>query len=832
MSRIETYIIDSRSYRPSEQTVFVAIASASGNGHDYVEELYNKGVRDFIVSEHRELFKTLESTGAHFQYVKDTRDELRCRAMKELALSRLKTIAIVGSRGKSIVKEWLSYLLYPNVEKSPRSYNSQIGVPLSILNRKCSRSIIDDSQIDKNDILQQDEQCIILEAGISQSGEMQKHECLIRPEIVILTNVTEEHSESFSSRSEQIKEKLLIAINSKKLVIPGDDRDIIHEALTIQSTFNGLLEIIAVSPTMDRHCTIKTIINGKTVNVETIELNDNKNLNFIITDKYSYRNLCSCIGGLKALGKTKNEIEAILENEKFSLRELSTRLNVLECMNNNKIIVDNFTFDLPSFRQTLDFVHRTSSDKSPIVVIVNNSSFFSDTERNFIYSNEFQKLSNDFDISKVILLDSTPRQGTCFTLSPNTIIVETLSELFEKFDIKDYRDTSVIIVSPLSDSITSLLQSHYEAKLHESTLEINLDSLLHNYKFFKSLLKPTTRLICMLKAFGYGTGYIELSKILDSEGVGALAVAVPDEGIELRRHGIHSPIMILNPHSINYENIFDNLLEPVIYNFTLLDEIGQCAKRLELCEYPIHIKLETGMRRLGFIESEIEHLSNLLTKYSPYLRISSVFSHLATADCPTLDDYTTSQIVKFRSMADKVERLCGYRVNRHILNSAGIIRFPEAQMDMVRLGIGLYGIKTLSKGEDQLRPVASLYSTIISLKHWKKGDTVGYGCRGVLARDSIIATIPIGYADGIDRRLGNGNGYMFVRGVKCQTVGNICMDLCMIDVSDVKDCKLGERVEIFGNHIDINEIADSLGTIPYEILTSISHRIRRRYFRE
>lgn len=793
------YIIDSRSLTMPEKTIFVALKSASNDGHKYINDLITKGVKHFIVSNDWGNLPVGDKT-LDICTVSNTLEELRKRAAEKISKLGKPIVAITGSRGKTIVKEWLDILLEGHTNRTPRSFNSQIGVPLSILNMPL------------------DSHPVIIETGISKKGEMRKLRELIGPDIVIITNVTDEHDDGFATDIDKVNEKVSLAKEAQLVIFPRDDERI---KKAVEKLKNG----------NNRLQTLTWVINGDQGEIEHFD-NDGKPLTNIKIDLkklnieerfyhgYDYKNLMTALAGYYAISHDKqmNALHKVSE-----LPRLLTRLSYLEGKNNSKIIVDRFRSDSLSMEQALDIVRRSSS---------NNKWFIINNLVDKVYKIETENLDKLIELAslygfdKIIILNDECNPGTPYSFA-------SLKDFFDFMDGLDTEGSTFFIHSPQDNPVLSTLLGNFEARLHESTLEIDLDALGHNFNYFKSKLKPETGIICMLKAFGYGTGSVEIAKTLESKGVSAVAVAVIDEGIELREKGIKCPILVLNPHAHSMDAMFSNRLEPVVYNFRLLDDIVGVLKRLKEDRYPIHIKLETGMRRLGFLETEIPVLISRLIEEKDYIKVSSIFSHLATSDCPDMDDYTISQIRLFRNISSIIENGIGYSSHKHILNTAGIIRFPEYQMDLVRLGIGLYGVPTLPDDvEDGLEPVASLFTTIISLKSWEKGDSIGYGGKNKLKHNALIATLPIGYADGLDRRFGNGNATMRVKGVDCPTVGNICMDICMIDVSAVPDCTLGTRVEIFGKNIDIRSLADTLDTIPYEILTSVSQRVKRIYFHE
>lgn len=755
---IDSIAIDSRSVVAPSSTLFVAITTPAGDGHRYIPQLYTAGVRAFIVNSSWPIPASMPD--ATFITCDDTLKALHTLArIKRSTLSHdANVIAITGSRGKTVVKEML-YEAISNKAKtgrSPRSYNSQIGVPLSIM------------------ALDGDEDIAIIEAGISQPGEMLPLHDVINPTIGIFTGITDEHLSNFGSQQELINEKLNLFIDADTIIYNADDTlsaDIIANRFTDRN-------LRPVHPGLDNPD--DTVFVKEALSV----------LNLPVPDRFA--------------------------------APVATRLDIIEGVNNCKLILDRFTPDIVSLTGALDFLHRRAPAALKRTFVLNPGDFKSHHE-------SLPKLLSDYSISRVISIETPlpadlPPHIQCeYHASPAQLTANDFSS--EAILIKDSFQT------PVHDIYTML-----EAKQHETVLEVNLDAIVHNFNFFRSKLRPETGVICMLKAAGYGAGSIELARTLQAHGAAYLAVAVVDEGIELRRAGITMPIMVLNPRSENMKLMFDYHLEPEVYSIDLLETIISAAQRYDVTDYPIHIKLETGMSRLGFLPDEIAPLASILRSTSRVKAITA-FSHLSCADDPSDDDYTRGQFSTFVDMCDLLDTLLPSKPKRHILNSTGIIRFPEFQFDFVRLGIGLYGIPTIDDGsESALRPVSTLSSVIISLKEWEAGRSIGYNRRTRLTRHSLIATIPIGYADGIDRRLGNRNGHVMIHDMKAPIVGNVCMDIMMVDVTDIAaaghDIKIGDRVEIFGPQLSPTAIADTLGTIPYEILTSISPRVKRVYYRE
>lgn len=713
---IDNYSIDSRSKLNNCGTLFFALHTSSGDGHRFIPELIERGVRNFVVTEVPEC-----SEVANFYVVDDVllaMQSLACQVRKEFSGQ---VMAITGSTGKTVLKEWLTQVLPHKTYVSPRSYNSQIGVALSILSA------------------QMDADRWIIEAGISTRGEMQRLVRMINPDFAILTSITDEHSSGFANREEQYEEKLLL--------------------------LSGLDE-------------------NKTVN----GYESGKNLKEVLAET------------LEKLGVDINE------GTQQKLTYIRTRINVIDGIDGLTILHDEFSNNLTSLELALDFADRRRESGRPLILVLYNPD-------NLYPQSEIDRLKKTFNINRIV-------EGT-----DSATVLEKLKNEIEK--------GSLLLVKGTEQSGFRKIVAEFELKQHETVMEINLDNLVHNFNFFRSKLPSGTGICVMLKADGYGCGSLELARTLQSQGAAAIAVAVVDEGVQLREGGITLPIIVLNPRAENYGVMFTNRLEPEIYSFEILEEVVRQARNNNMLSYPVHIKLDTGMHRLGFSREEIRRAGEILAS-TPELRVKSVFSHLATADMPEMDVYTDRQIELFHSMSEMLAQELPYTIERHLLNTAGILRRASEAGDMVRLGLGLYGLPVLNTEEElaNLRPVASLRSTIIALADRKAGDAIGYGRRGEISRDTVIATIPIGYADGILRHLGNGNAYFVVRGIKCPIVGNICMDICMIDVTKVKDVKIGDRVEIFGPEAPLTRLSDTLQTIPYEIQVSISPRVKRVYYRE
>lgn len=780
---ITELLIDSRSLLDPAHTIFFAIPTTRDDGHRYIPELYAQGVRSFVVTQ--DFSRRSEFPEADFYFVPDTAKALQTTAAAKREQFAIPVVAITGSRGKTIVKEWLYQMLSPSmrVSRSPRSYNSSLGVPLSLWQ------------------IEPEAQLALIEAGISQKGEMEPLQQMIRPDIVVLTDIDSTHDDGFSSRQDKIAEKLRLASQARTLVYPADDPAI--TAAVTEAIASGLLPAdISLTDT-----------SGQLPPRESH-----------LTQPWELRDLRTCMAVMEQLGFDRDTITT----RAASLFPMRTRLNVTEGVNHCLVVADDYTCDLHSLLPALDFLNRrATSDRTTTLIL---SDMGHETLEPWATYRATAKLCALRNVSRII--------GIGDEISSHAALFPSGSRFFHDTDAalaslspSDF-DHELVMVKGLPGRGLDKIVRMLEARTHETVLEVNLDALVSNFNFYRSRLLPETGIVAMVKASGYGAGSYELAKTLQSRGAAYLAVAVLDEGIDLRNAGITMPIMVLNPKVLNYPLLFSNRLEPEIYSFDILNEIIAEARKLGVHGYPVHIKLDTGMHRLGFLEKDLPQLIELL-RGQDNIRVSSVFSHLATADCPDMEDYTLMQLITFERCSKSIVDAFPYRIKRHVLNTAGIIRHPEYQYDMVRLGIGLYGVPVLNDGsEAQLRQVSTLRTPIISIKEWDAGTTIGYGRRGVLTRRSIIATIPIGYADGINRRMGCGRVKFLVNGVECPTVGSICMDICMIDVTDVPSVAVGDSVEIFGENNPASNLSGPTGTIPYEILTSVSPRVPRLYFSE
>lgn len=803
-NQISVLLTDSRSLTYPDESLFFAITTATNDGHRYVRELYDKGVRSFVVTHIPDSMTGLND--AEFIIVPDVTKALQAIAREHRTQFAGTVIGITGSRGKTTVKEWLYQLLGGNyhIVRSPRSFNSQIGVPLSIWE------------------INHDTQLAIIEAGVSQRGEMASLQAIIRPEIGIITNISNEHAEGFRSIEQKCDEKVSLMRDCRCLIYCSDDKMI---ARSVDRCCHPEIELAWSRDDATAPLFISYVhTDGNTTRIGYCYLLEKAEITVPFTAEADIQNAIHCLAMMLYLNRPAQEIVSAMA----ALTPVGTRLNVIEGVNDCMLIYDSYTSDLHSLAPAIDFMSRRATGSRTSTLILSDV-----MHETMVPAKLYQAVANLLHHRKIDRLIGIGEEfmnnaryfDTSATFYPDTA---TFMACVSPGDF----DSELILIKGAPQFHFEQIADMLEARQHETVLEVNLDAVVHNFNIFRSMIRPTTGIVCMVKASGYGAGSYELAKTLQSQGAAYLAVAVLDEGVDLRRAGITMPIMVLNPKVVNYRTLFAYNLEPEIFSFDILNEIIREGEKYGITDYPVHIKLDTGMHRLGFLESDLPEVIDTL-RHQKVIRPASAFSHLAAADNPEMDDYTRGQFELFDRCCDTLQSAFRHHIMRHILNSTGISRFPGHQHDLVRLGICLYGIPTMNDGsQSDLRQVSALTTTIISIKEWPAGTTIGYNRCGVCQRQSRIATIPVGYADGINRHLGNGGMHVMVNGVRCPSIGNVCMDACMIDVTDVADCRVGDRVEIFGPNIPVSEIADTLDTIPYEVLTSVSSRVKRVYYRE
>lgn len=800
--RISSISIDSRTIFDPSSSVFFALKSDRNDGHRYISDLVHLGVRAFVVSDYPEEFQKYDNCS--FIVVADTLKALQKLAAWHRLQFHIPVVGITGSNGKTIVKEWLFDLLHNRaVLRSPKSYNSQVGVPLSVWN------------------LRPDYELAIFEAGISKPGEMQNLFEIIRPTIGILTNIGEAHQENFKSHQEKLEEKLLLFQSCETLIYCKDQRLVhaeiskglaISEVKTFAWSFEDeMANLYFRKREMEGGVEITTEFEGKT---HTIGLS--------FQDAASLENAGHCL----AFILSQHLAEDFVLEQFQHLQPVAMRLEIKEGINNCLLINDYYNSDINSLQIALGFLNNHAQHP-----YLGKTVILSDIQQAGIPDEQLYA-----EVARLLRLNKTShligigsrirKQADLFEKS--SVFFESTDQFLESVQPDQFRQECILLKGARDfhfERISSVLQKKY----HQTVLEIDLNAMIGNLNFFRSLIHPETRVMVMVKAFSYGSGMAEIARILQFHKVDYLAVAVADEGIELRQAGIDLPIVVMNPEEHSFENMIEFQLEPNIYSEEIFESFRKVLQQHAVVRYPIHLKIDTGMHRLGFDSAEkVEKLTaKLVTQEEMVVR--SVFSHLAGADEAVHDTFTRNQIQKFQKLSALITEKLPYRVFRHILNSAGIERFPEFQFEMVRLGIGLYGIS--SCGNLQVKSISRLKTSVSQIRKIEAGQTVGYGRKGITTQDSEIAVLPIGYADGYDRRLSNGVGKVFVNGQIAPVIGNICMDMCMIDVTGLS-VAVGDEVELMGEHILVSEIANTIGTIPYEILTGISQRVKRIYLQE
>ncbi len=786
---IDNVSIDSRSLQNGSGTLFFALAGHNHDGHDYIETLIEKGVSNFVVHHIPEKL----NGKANFLVVTDTLQSLQQFAAYYRKLFNIPVIGITGSNGKTIVKEWLNFLLSPeyNIIRSPKSYNSQVGVPLSIMG------------------INEKHNLGIFEAGISTTGEMEKLGPIIQPTIGILTNIGSAHDEGFSDRRQKISEKLRLFQHTEVLICQKND--------TIDTLLDAKLKTFSWSFD-DPKADVIIQKQGNSLNITYQEHHFSVTVPF--QDAASVENTIHCLMTLLYLGYAESVIQERIPN----LYPMEMRLQVKNGIHNCTIIDDSYSSDYQSLKIALDFLeqHKTHQKKTVILSDIFQSGFPIDE----LYSKVTRLLINN-KIERVIGIGETISHY--LSDFKGFIPFKNTPDFLSQYNPTAFENETILVKGARNfhfEEIVTLL----EEKTHETVLEINLNAISHNLNFYKSKLKPGTKVMVMVKAFGYGSGSFEIAKLLAHHKVDYLGVAFADEGIALRNAGIDMPIIVMNPENSAFSAMVAYNLEPEIYSPEVLKRFITLAQQKNLSNYPIHIKLDTGMHRLGFEAGNLDELIQLL-QHNNFVSVKSIFSHLSASDGPEFNDFTLHQIHTFDQWSQQITTALHIQPIRHILNTSGIYHFPEYQFDMVRLGIGLYGVGNDETEMKQLENVGTLKTVILQIKDVPTGDSVGYSRKFMATHQTRTATIPIGYADGIPRSWGNQKGYVMIKNQKAPIIGNICMDMLMVDITGI-DCKEGDSVILFGEQPRVTEIAKTIGTIPYEILTSISQRVKRIFYKE
>ena len=790
---VDSISIDSRSLQNDENTLFFALYGPNHDGHLFIEELIAKGVSHFVV---RKIPEGLELK-AKFLIVEDTLDALQKFAAYYRSQFDFPIIGITGSNGKTIIKEWLNFLLSPdyNIIRSPKSYNSQVGVPLSILG------------------INEKHNLGIFEAGISQMHEMDKLQKIIQPTIGILSNIGSAHDEGFSSVAEKIKEKLKLFTSVNVLIL--------NKNKTICAFINPKIKQFSwCSDDKSADVFITKKNTGEVTELHVTYREDTFPITIPFQDQASIENAIHCMMVMLYFGYNHK----VIQTRMALLYPVEMRLKVKNGIYNCTLIDDSYSSDFQSLKIALDFLENQKQHKKKTLIL--SDIFQSGLGNEELYSLVSQLIISN-KINRVIGIGETITQYKNKFI--NCITFKNVSDFTNAFEKLNFENETILIKGARNfhfEEIVSML----EEKTHETVLEINLNAISHNLTFYKSKLDPKTKMMVMVKAFGYGNGGFEIAKLLEHHKVDYLGVAFADEGISLKNAGIRVPIMVLNPETTSFTAIIQHHLEPEIYSVKGLKAFLKIAEQKKLKHFPIHIKIDTGMHRLGFEEDNLEDLIQIL-KGNETVQIKSILSHMATSDDLNHDAFSKSQIALFEKLSTQIQIELNIKPILHILNTSGITNYPEAQYDMVRLGIGLYGISNDEEEQKELENVGTLKSVISQIRTIDKGESVGYGRRFIADRSTKVATIPIGYADGIRRSWGNGVGYVTINGKQAKIIGSICMDMLMVDVTDI-DCKEGNTVIVFGENPTVPCMAKQLNTIPYEILTSISQRVKRVFFRE
>lgn len=788
--KILELVYDTRKISMAQEGLFFALKNGR-DGHLFVADAYQKGIRSFVLADLN--FSVSSFPEANFMWVEDTLKAIQQLAAYHRRQFTIPVIGITGSNGKTIVKEWLYQLLEPDyvhqLYKSPKSYNSQLGVALSLWN------------------IQADHKFALIEAGISRVGEMLSLQQMIQPTIGILTNLGTAHMEGFASKTEKLAEKWKLFSEVDRIIFPSA---YVPDAGSITNGFSWGLrsgdQLLIKDKSQDGNWTV----------IVADYLDAEVTFAIPLLDNASIENACSCIAVMLYLGYP----QVVIQERVKSLRPLEMRLELKKGKNNCSIIDDTYSNDLASLQIALDFLNQQNQHQHRSLIL----SGFIGLEWTERVKSKIVQLLNDQALYKVILVGHHLAEIQ-EAIQSNVYFYKDTADLIADFGNLTFVDETVLIKGARRFHLEDISHLLVE-KSHETVLEINLKSMEHNLVKYRSLLKKDVKMMAMVKAFSYGAGGFEVANLLQFNKIDYLTVAFVDEGVELRAAGIKLPVMVLSPHEGAFADMVRYRLEPEIYSLRILQSFVTYLTEQQIDQYPVHIKLDTGMHRLGFMEDEIAELSEAL-QHTSRVKVVSVFSHLVAAGDPLMKEFTVCQISAYKRIASVLEKDLGYGFLKHICNTSGIVHYPDAQLDMVRLGIGLYGID-MTPNRLHLEQVSTLKTTITQIKSLVKGETVGYDRKGVLDRDSKIATVKIGYADGYDRRLGNAVGQMMINRKLVNTVGNICMDMCMLDITDV-EAREGDEVLVFPN---LEQTAKSIGAIPYELLVGISARVKRVYYYE
>jgi alanine racemase len=794
--KVSYLLIDSRKVLFARESLFFALRGERNDGHIFISDLYEMGVRNFIVEDFPNNIENYPR--ANFVRVENAFNALQKVVSWHRDKIDIPVIGVTGSNGKTIVKEWIYQSVSRDryVIRNPKSYNSQVGVPFSVW------------------LLNKNAELGIFEAGISQPNEMSKLQQIIKPTIGVFTNIGDAHQENFLSVEEKIEEKLLLFKECKVLIYCMDNSLVDEKVRKEYSHIEQLFTWSFSDDTADLRIRIVKYLS-KSSEIEAEYRGERCKVTIPFIDKASVENAIHLWCVLLVLGYSNEDIS----NKMSELEPVAMRLELKDGDNNCTIINDSYNSDMESLHIALDFLSYQNQHPQKMLILSDiaqsgyeSKELYRQVSGMIRYKNIDRLIGIGLEISKYREL---------FDL--RTDFFQTTEDFLNNFDFSKLNNISILLKGARSFAFEQI-SNRLQMQTHRTVFEIDLSAIAYNLNYFKKLLKPNTGIIAMLKASGYGSGTHEIANICQYQGVSAIAVAFTDEGIELRKSGIKTPIIIMNPEEESFVVMIKNRLEPQISNFQSLAKFNKVLSDMDIYDYPVHIKLDTGMYRSGFLSIDMDLLIKQLKK-SNNIKISTIFSHLASADEPEQDSFTLKQIELFEQMSNIIVGNFTYKIKRHILNSAGVERFSKYQFDYVRIGIGLFGISSIGR---KMAPVGTLSSTIIQIKNVKAGETVGYSRRGVVEKDSVIATIPVGYADGLRRILSNGVGKLWVNGKLAPIIGNVCMDMCMIDITGI-EAKEGDVVEIFGKNLLVGDVAKWMNTIPYEVLTGISKRVKRTY---
>lgn len=803
---IRDILIDSRKLISPDNCLFIALSSKRNDGHKYIPELYSRGLRDFVVTK---VPSNVESyPEANFILVRNTLQALQALARVHREKFNIPVIGITGSNGKTVIKEWLYQLLSKDKKtiRSPKSYNSQIGVPLSVWQMDTPYEIA------------------IFEAGISEPDEMDKLQAIIKPTIGIFTNIGEAHGENFMSLQQKVGEKLNLFTHVETLVYCMDHPEV--REVIIRSGILKNIKSFTWSFKQEADLFIRNVKKDDSQNTIIKGVYKGKELTVRIpfADDASIENAIHCWAVMLFLGYDPEQLAPRFEN----LQPIAMRLELKDGINHCTIINDSYNSDINSLSIAIDFLRQQANHKKKTIII--SDILQSGKDEDELYGGiaaiiQSKKIDRLIGIGPAIT-----RQADKFNMDKDFYL--TTEEFLQRFSFAAFSN-EVILLKGARVFEFELISQALQQKTHETVLEINLNALEHNLNYYRTLLKPETKIMAMVKAFSYGIGSFEVANALQFHRIDYLAVAYADEGVELRKAGITAPIMVMNPDEESFDSIIQHNLEPEIYSHRILEKLEKAIKKNILPKdkpVKIHIKLDSGMHRLGFMEDEISGLVEKL-QANQMIYVQTVFSHLAASEDPAEEEFTRRQIEVFEKMSRRIISQTGHPVMMHILNSAGITRYPEAQYNMVRLGISLYGIASLDEEQPRLESVARLKSTISQIKNINAGETIGYNRAFRSEKELRLAIVPIGYADGLSRRLSNGKGHLLVGGRLVPLVGNVCMDMCMLDITGI-DAAEGDEVIIFGPERPLQDLAKEMETTPYEVLAGLSRRVKRVYYHD